>query len=161
MKMLKLILSLIIVLSSLGHTELNAQEYQTPNTEESKEEEARKDGVDEEYPEVNKEKFSYSIDGEIHYNDIVQDANNSNVRGELDFHKLAMKSNYYISDHLSLTGKIIVEHSFDSEYGGGDVFLHNLYAKFKHSKKLAIQVGIISVPISGGKNGIYGSEFSI
>ncbi len=157
MKMVKVILSLGVVLSSLGHIELTAQDFQTPNTEESKEKESSKDGVDEEYSEEEKKKFNYSIEGEIHYNDIVQDANNSNVRGELDFHKLAMKSGYYISDHWSLTGKVIVEHSFDSEYAGGDVFLHNLYAKYKHSKKLAIQAGMISVPISGGKNGFFGS----
>ncbi|MBO6793851.1 MAG: hypothetical protein JJ895_08075 [Balneolaceae bacterium] len=76
---------------------------------------------------------------------------------QIDFHKLALKSGYKISDSWSLATKVVVEHAFDQQYNGGDLFFSDAYVKFKHSKKLTLSFGLQSVPIEAAKPGSYGT----
>ena len=103
------------------------------------------------------EKFSYKVVGEIHYNDVILNEEDKNLKGEFDFYKLAVKSGYKINKKLSLSSKIIVEHTLNPDYNYGDVYISDLYLKYKVSKKIAFESGIITVPISGGNVGVYGS----
>lgn len=122
-------------------------------------------GIENKHKVVSKEKyynkkiqtFSYKIIGEIHYNDVVQNEDDENLKGEFDFYKLVVKSVYNMSKKLSLTNKVIVEHTFNPDYNYGDVYISDLYFKYKLSKKIALQSGIITVPTSGGNVGVYGS----
>lgn len=103
-------------------------------------------------------KFSYSAEAELHYNDVVQKAGQNSVdAGKFDLHKAAFKAGYSINKHWSVGSKMVVEHAFDQEYDGGDIYLTNFYAKYKFSKKLNIQAGLINVPLCGGKSSTYGT----
>jgi|GEM_PF-6053140 len=101
--------------------------------------------------------FTYGASGEIHYNDVVRDENGPAAAGEVDFHKATFKAGYKIDKHWSVASKLKIEHAFDSKYNGGDVYVDNLYLKYKASKAFNVQAGIISVPISGGKSKVYGT----
>ena len=116
-----------------------------------------KKSEDDQYYETEPEKFTYSVAGNINYNDVVQDLNNQNIKGEFDFYQFIAKSNYAFSKKWSLTSKVVVLHLLDPEYNNGDVLVQDLYMKYKHSKKFAIQSGVVSLPINGGIYGIYGS----
>lgn len=87
----------------------------------------------------------------------MRNADDENPAGEFDFHNFVVKSAYHISKYWSAGVKVKVEHTFDTDYGGGDVYIHNLYLKRKISKNLVVQTGIISMPITGGKGSYYGS----
>ncbi|MCG8372620.1 MAG: hypothetical protein MI700_03765 [Balneolales bacterium] len=102
-------------------------------------------------------KLTYGSHGEIHFNDEVQHQNGPDGVGEFDFHKLAFFANYAIDKHWSITSKVKVEHALDSKYNWGDMWLDNLYLKYKHNEKIAVQVGMISVPLTGGKSKVYGT----
>ena len=101
-------------------------------------------GIENKHKVVSKEKyynkkiqtFSYKIIGEIHYNDVVQNEDDENLKGEFDFYKLVVKSVYNMSKKLSLTNKVIVEHTFNPDYNYGDVYISDLYFKYELSKKL-------------------------
>ncbi len=140
---------------------VQAQDQSRPSgnegTESSETTPKDKKSEDDQYYDSESEKFTYSIAGNINYNDVVQDLNNQNVRGEFDFYKIAAKTSYAFSKQWSLTSKVVVEHLFDPYYDNGDVYVQDLYLKYKHSKKFAVQTGIVSIPISGGKYGVYGS----
>jgi len=154
----------IVLLLITGFTiNVSAQDQQEPlatasnvgTDKETKSDESKPD--DDQYYDSKPEKFTYSLIGNINYNDIVQDLNKQNVRGEFDFYKFAAKSSYYISESWSVTSKVVVEHLLHPGYNSGDVYVQDFYAKFKQSKKFAIQAGLVSLPISGGKYGVYGS----
>ncbi len=102
-------------------------------------------------------KLKYKIAGEIYYNNVVKDKDDANLKGELDFYKFAIKTSYNFTKKISITSKEISEHTFDPNYDYGDVYVSNVYVKYKHSKKIAVQTGMVSVPISGGKTDVYGS----
>ena len=63
------------------------------NNENTEKEDPKKESKEEKAydSEYNTSKWSYNLKGEIHYNDIVQDVNQSNVAGEFDFHDIAFK----------------------------------------------------------------------
>ncbi len=103
-------------------------------------------------------KLSYHAEAELHYNDVVQKTGKGNVdAGKFDLHKAAFKAGYTINKHWSVGSKVVVEHAFDQEHNGGDIYLTNFYAKYKFSKKLNIQAGLINVPLCGGKSSTYGT----
>lgn len=106
----------------------------------------------------NTKKFTHSIDAELHFNDYIHKAGQeASVKNDLDLHKAAFKAGYSINKHWSVGSKVVVEHAFDQEHDGGDIYLTNLYAKYKFSKKLNIQAGLINVPLCGGKSSTYGT----
>ncbi|MGB0346611.1 MAG: hypothetical protein ACPGGA_03940 [Balneolaceae bacterium] len=150
------LIPVLLVIIGISTVNVQAQDNDQPATAEKTENETKKKSSEDQYYEK-PAKFSYSFDGEIHYNDVVQDLNEANPTGELDFHKFAVKSSYYLSSAWSVASKVIVEHSFDPNYDGGDVYVSNLYVKYKYSKKFYVTSGVISVPTSGGKKGFYGT----
>lgn len=101
--------------------------------------------------------FSYSIYGEVHYNDIVQDAQGPATKGELDFHKAFFKAGYKFSKNISVTTRLRVEHLFDEHYNNGDAFIDQAYLSYKLSPEFNIKAGVIPVLLNAGKSKPYGT----
>lgn len=156
MKKLKFKLVCLIVvmfgINSNAISQYNQNSYSETNTSEEKVEKPKDKYYDTKY-----EKFTYKIIGEIHYNDVVQDKDDVNLKGEFDFYKFAVKTGFNFNKKFSVTSKVVAEHTFDPDYDYGDVYVSDLYFKYKQSKKFSVQAGVLTVPNSGGNVGVYGS----
>ena len=145
----KLVCLMVVMfgINSNAISQYNQNSYSETNTSEEKVEKPKDKYYDTKY-----EKFTYKIIGEIHYNDVVQDKDDVNLKGEFDFYKFAVKTGFNFNKKFSVTSKVVAEHTFDPDYNYGDVYL-----RYKQSKKFSVQAGVLTVPNSGGNVGVYGS----
>ena len=95
-------------INSNAISQYNQNSYSETNTSEEKVEKPKDKYYDTKY-----EKFTYKIIGEIHYNDVVQDKDDVNLKGEFDFYKFAVKTGFNFNKKFSVTSKVVAEHTFD------------------------------------------------
>lgn len=102
------------------------------------------------------EQVSFSISGQIHYNDVIENINQPSLNGEFDFHKISVKGGYKFNEALSFNTNLKIEHAFDKAYDNGDFFFSKMYLDYKTSNNLSFQAGMISTPLTTTKSKPYG-----
>ena len=98
-----------------------------------------------------KDKFSFGLSGQVHYNETLLNVNRPSLNGELDFHKLSVKGAYKFNDALSFNTTLKVEHAFDKAYDNGDFFFDKMYLDYRTKSNVSIQAGMIKTPFNSTK----------
>lgn len=85
--------------------------------------------------------------GELHYNDVIYDANGSQTPGELDFHRFNLIAGYDFNQWISLQSELALEHTLVNPVQGGEVALKQAYIDLNLQREFGIRAGLLLVPM--------------
>ena len=85
--------------------------------------------------------------GELHYNDVVYDANGEETAGTLDFHRFALLFGYDFNDWISFNSEVELEHTLLETAEGGEIALKQAYIDLALKQALGIRAGLMLVPV--------------
>lgn len=84
--------------------------------------------------------------GELHYNDVIYDANGTQTPGQLDFHRFILYTGYDFNDWISFRSELELEHTFVEE-GQGEIALEQAYVDLRLQREFGVRTGIVLVPM--------------
>ncbi len=85
--------------------------------------------------------------GELHYNNLENQANSDDDVDELDFHRFVLFFNHEFNDRLRLFTELELEHSLAGEGKEGEVELEQAYIQYDINDKHRVNAGLFLLPI--------------
>lgn len=85
--------------------------------------------------------------GELHYNNLENQADSADDKDEIDFHRFVLFFNHEFTDRLRLFTELELEHSLAGEGKDGEVELEQAYIQYDLNEKHRVNAGLFLMPV--------------
>lgn len=85
--------------------------------------------------------------GELHYNNLENQADSADDKDEIDFHRFVLFFNHEFNDRLRLFTELELEHSLAGEGKDGEVELEQAYIQYDLNEQHRVNAGLFLMPV--------------